>query len=66
MCNEAENMKRNCPSVKILERNTLPDEMVENCDTDIDGKKVGTKESCRKDDGHLTNRMMKFEIFVRL
>jgi hypothetical protein len=39
VCNEAENMKRNCPSVKKnLERNTLPDAMVENCDTDIDGK----------------------------
>ncbi len=45
MCNEAENMKRNCPSVKILDRNILPDAMGENCDTDIDGQRWAPKKA---------------------
>jgi hypothetical protein len=37
VCNEAENMKRNCPSVKNFFE-ILPDTLVKNCGTDLETK----------------------------
>ncbi len=46
MCNEAENMKGNCPSVKKkFQRNSLPDTLVENCSTDLDSKRWAPKKA---------------------
>ncbi len=76
MCNEAENMKGNCPSVtKFFLREILPDTLVENSGTGLEtkgGNQSIKEKSCRssglmrKNDGHMTNRIMKSGNFVKV